>query len=65
MRDNILCGMTGGITSFLSALAGWIDVQSVVQAFCIGAAGALGGLAARYIARLVKRFCKHEKSGIN
>lgn len=65
MRENILSGITGGVTSFLSVIVGWIDVQGIVQAFCVGAAGALGGLAVRYISRLFKQKFGHEKSGID
>jgi hypothetical protein len=48
MKDNLLSGLLGYATSTASVIAGLITVRSMLEAFLIGAMGALGGLVMKW-----------------
>lgn len=60
MKD-ILYPATGATSSLLSMILGFIDIESIFNAFIIGAAGALGGVLIKYLKKLLEKGLKKWK----
>ncbi len=55
---NALYPLSGSGSSLLGMIMGIIDVHSLLNAFVVGAVGALGGLFVKWIVELIKKKLK-------
>lgn len=61
MKD-ILYPATGAGGSSLAMILGFIDVNGLLNAFLFGAAGALGGVVIKYLAKIYKKWKESKHS---
>lgn len=60
MKERIFAMIYGWSGSALGMVLGFINVKSIIEAFILGAVGALGGLIVKLIWMYIKRKCRNE-----
>jgi hypothetical protein len=56
MKDNIIAGIYGSMSSITGMVAGVINYQNLFEAVLLGAMGALGGLIIRWLWAVLTKY---------
>ena len=61
MNETLYSAAKGTGGSLLAMIFGFIDVNGLLSAFLFGAAGALGGVAIKYISKNIRKWIESKK----